>query len=72
MPEIQLQAAFKMPPQFVSFIPKSCGGDIIHEMAIKCHLIYIEEWGKRKDLFYVNFFLTKAKLSQKSLQQIFC
>ena len=56
MPEIQLQAAFKMPPQFVSYIPKSCGGDIIHEMASKCHLIYTEEWGKRKDLFYVNFF----------------
>ena len=56
MPEIHLQAAFKMPPLFVSFIPKSCGGDIPHEMATKCHLIYIEEWSKRKDLVYVNIF----------------
>lgn len=56
MPEIHLQAAFKLPPLFVSFIPKSCGVDIPHEMAIKCHLIYIEEWSKRKDLVYVNIF----------------
>lgn len=49
---------------------KSCGGDIPHEMAIKFHLIYLEEWGKRKDQVYVNFF-TKAKLSQKSLKQTF-
>lgn len=43
MREIQLQAAFKMPPQFVSFITKSCGSDIPHDMAIKYHLIYLEE-----------------------------
>lgn len=59
MSKTQLQVASKMPPQLVAFIPKACGGNTPHKMAIEPPLYLHSRIGQKKNQSYVNFLLEK-------------